>query len=108
MKLEKLDADRVETALTRLAESDDLEAEQSVAVEEAETNLKRIFSIEFLNANGSVAEREAKARTSHGYELECFTYAEVKTNHLKTRNMRKHEELVIEVWRTLEASRRKA
>jgi len=90
-----------------LAESDQEFAQEKAQVERSEILRKRIRARLFLVATGTVAERQAQAEIDPEAEQAdgdyCKTIASFET--LKARRQR--AELVIDVWRSLEASRRK-
>ena len=93
-------------ALTYLAETDGPVAKLIARVKALEYEAKSIRGLVFLDATGTMAEKEAKAVSSSPYRawIEDYenAYAECETIRAK----RKRAELSIDVWRSLNASRR--
>jgi hypothetical protein len=100
--------ERLEKAMIYLAESDATFAEAHMDMERAEYRAKAIRNQVFLHCEGTVAERSAIADTSGEYDKAMGTYFESLREYDYLKNKRKTEELVIDVYRTLEASRRRA
>lgn len=100
--------DKMESAMEYLAQTDHDYANEKAQVERSEILRKRIRARIFLTSTGTVAERQAQAEINEEAEQAdadyCKTIAAFET--LKARRQR--AELVIEVWRSLEASRRKS
>ena len=107
MSLDRLDEDRVETALIRLSESDITEPEMAELVDLANHQLEAAYAQAYLKATGSVEERKQKATLDADYGNAVLHWANVKAEHKKIRNQREHETEIILVWRSLEATRRK-
>jgi len=101
-----ISGDRLEKALTYLATTDVTAAQLKVEVSRKEYIAKKVRARMFLQASGNNEERKAQAETSaevEAAESERFA-AEAEFEKLKAKRLT--EELVIEVWRSLEASRR--
>ena len=100
--------DTVGAALRYLAKTDEAYAKAVAHKEAAESRWKVERELAFLAAEGTVAERTAQAMTSPGARraMDAYEAAIVELELLKAK--RKRAELVIEVWRSLEASRRRA
>ena len=99
--------DRLEKALRYLAETDEPIAEAKGEIQRLENLIKRVNYRLFLSASGSVEARKAEAgRSEETARLEEeLVSATVKYEGLKAK--RDTEATVIDVWRTLESSRRK-
>lgn len=98
--------DRLEKALRFLAESDEQFAESKVNMLRldyaADLARKRVF----LGETGNNEERKAKAEASDHVQAVIGTYLDSVGVFEKLRAKRTTEELIVEVFRTLEASRR--
>ena len=102
-----VEAENVEAAMFYLAETDGLYATAKTDVKRTEILRKRVRARVFLQSDGTVAQREAVAETHADTELadgEHFdAVAKFETLHAR----RERAALVIDLYRTLEASRRK-
>ena len=99
--------DRITKALTEIANMVDDIGRLLGRMRGLEHRLKICKSMGFLEADGTVAEREARALVSQEYR-DMVAEQEAVTTELETLRTRfKLEELVIEVWRTQQASSRK-
>jgi hypothetical protein len=98
--------DRLQKALTYLAETDEELAQLKANVERAEYLKKRVRSAMFLSASGPVEERKAKAEVSQEVENieHDYTRALVAYEHIAAK--RKTEALIVDVWRSINANRR--
>ena len=105
--LDRLDENRVETALTYLAGTDEEHAMLSGEVKRLEELLKTSKAKIFLQSEGGVAEREQKALASPEYEKSVQEWSDIWKSFKIIDNKRLHEIRIIDVWRTLESSRRK-
>lgn len=102
-----INQERMEKALRYLAETDAEEAalyERSLRFDERR---KQIFAVQKGYAKGSVAEREAAAYDSDEYRGATEAYFAALEEHRAMKNKRATESMVIEVWRSENASRRK-
>jgi hypothetical protein len=103
-----IDAQRMEAAMDFLAESDLPFAQEKMELEKAEILRKRIRARIFLAADGTVAERQAKAEVAPETETADDAYCMCVKAYESLKARRQRAELVLEIWRSLEASRRKA
>lgn len=103
-----IDEERVGKAMRYLAETDLTYAEAKGALESAEILRKRVRARVFLTAEGTVADRQARAECDHDAETADAAYVEAIKRFEELRARRQRAELLIDVWRSLEATRRKA
>ena len=98
---------RLEKALTYLAETDEPIAEAKGEIQRLENLIKRVNYRLFLSASGSVEARKAEAGKSEETARleEELVAAVVKYESLRAK--RETEATIIDVFRTLESSRRK-
>jgi len=106
MNLEQLNENRVEQALTKLANTDDDHAAWAGQVKYLEEGLKQAKSHSFLLAEGTVAEREAKAIASLKYDEALQAHIKAFIQFKELDNERNHEMRIIDIWRTLSSNRR--
>ena len=106
MNLEQLNENRVEQALTKLANTDDDHAAWAGQVKYLEEGLKQAKAHSFLLAEGTVAEREAKAIASLKYDEALQAHIKAFIQFKKIDNERNHEIRIIDIWRTLSSNRR--
>ena len=105
--MNEITQERMEMAMTYLAETDKDYALEKAELERSEIGRKRARATVFLTVDGTVAERQAKAEIhetvtqSDDRYIECVKIFET----LKAR--RERAEIVIDVWRSLNAARRK-
>jgi paraquat-inducible protein B len=99
--------DRVEKALVYLAETDERHAKAKALVKGMEQILKTTRSQAFLEATGTVAEREAMSYTAQTFKDATKRYENAVADFEIMENVRTRHQLVIDIWRTLEASRRR-
>jgi len=100
--------DRMEGAMEFLAESDESFAILKTDLLRAELLAKRVRARVFVTGEGSVEMRKAHAE-GHGDVIEADdTLIEATLNFERLKAQRSRAELVIDVWRTCEASRRKS
>ena len=102
-----LDEDRIGKALRYLAETDLNYAEAKAALESAEILRKRVRARVFLVEDGTVAERNAEAETHCDAEAADDQYVQAIKTFEELKARRQRAELLIDVWRSLEATRRK-
>ena len=103
-----INPERIERALHYLAETDLSYAEAKAALESAEILRKRVRARVFLTEDGTVAERQAEAETHHDTEAADDQYVQAIKAFEELKARRQRAELLIDVWRSLEATRRKA
>ena len=101
---------RMEQALTYLAETDDKAAYHKSHVARTEYKAKAIRQSIFLvnpEKLKTVAERQAYADNCDEYEDAMFGYFEALREYEHVRNKRSTEALVVEVWRSVNSARNK-
>lgn len=98
---------RLEKALIKLAQSDELIAQLHADVERAEYKAKAVKDAVFLRSEGSVAERNALAGTHPDYAAAMETYFNAMQSHEHLRNERSKEILICDIWRSLSSARTK-
>jgi hypothetical protein len=106
MNLDKLDENRIEMALMRLAETNELHAELEGQLDYLTEALKMAKAHSFLLAEGGVAEREQKAIASLKFEEALNEKTKAFVEFKKIHNERQHEQRIIDIWRTLSSNRR--
>lgn len=103
-----IDEKRLEKAMSFLAETDHEFADAKVHLERAEIVRKRARAQAFVMLEGTVAERQAQAEMDAGVVTADEAYIAAVGTFERLKNQRHRAELVVEVWRSLEASRRRA
>lgn len=98
--------ERLEKALTFLATTDERSADLKGQVARKEYGAKLARSKIYLVSEGSVEARKAKAEVSVEVEQAEDELAQAIVEHEKVKAKRATEELIVEVWRSVEASRR--
>ena len=106
MNLDKLDENRIELALTRLADTNELHAALGGQMDYLDFGIKQAEAHAFLLAEGTVAERTAVAKASQQVKDALDAWLQAKVQFKKIDNERQHEQRVIEIWRTLSSNRR--
>lgn len=101
--------DRLQQALTYLAQTDEPHAQAKALMKGLEKQEKTIKARVFIEkkGDGGVAEREAMAVTSGDYIEWQGRYEDSIMDYEVLNNKRLREQLVIEVWRSLNSSRNK-
>lgn len=99
---------RLEAALTYLAESDLSFSEALVNMDRCERKAKAVREAIFLREEGTIPAREAAAGTHTEYLEALGEYHEALGAWDYIKNKRHTEELIVDVWRSIEASRRRA
>jgi len=99
--------DRLEKAMRFLAETDEELAEAKGEVLRCEQLLKRIQYRLFKSADGSIELRKATAGVSEETARAEEELVSAIVQYEKLKAKRETESTVVEVWRTLESSRRK-
>jgi len=99
--------ERVEQALQYLAETDVREAEYKAEVESAKRAMDEIFKTIAAASDGTVLQKEAKAGNSEQYKEAKVRYIESIGNHGAVKNERHRNELIIDVWRSINSARNK-
>lgn len=93
-------------ALEYLSSTDVQYGQLMGAVKASEHQGKVAKSVAFLSATGTVAEKESKAYTSQEYMHWLESHQNIVADLEVIRAKRKRAELTIDVWRSLNASRR--
>lgn len=99
--------DRLQKALTYLAETDEPSAKARAYVKGLEQQRKTVKAFAFLSASGTMAEKEAKAYASPEYEEVTQAIENAVADAELYFNKRSTEMLIVEVWRSVNAGRRK-
>ena len=99
--------ERMEQAVNFLAETDHDYAMAKAELERSEIHRKRVRSRIFLSEEGAVAVRQAKAEVHADTVAMDDRYIQALAAFEDLRARRQRAEIVIDVFRTLEASRRK-
>jgi hypothetical protein len=107
MNLADLNESKVGEVLTYLSRTDEEFAVAKCNLESAQILQKRVRARLFLSADGSVAERNAEAEISDEAQAADDAYISAKLVFEKIKAHRERGELMIDVFRTLEASRRR-
>ena len=102
-----IDEDRVGKAMRYLAETDLTYAEAKAELESAEILRKRVRARVFLTEDGTVAERNAEAECYCDTEAADDRYVGAIKRFEEIKAKRQRAELLIDVWRSLEATRRR-
>jgi len=100
--------DRLQKALTYLAESDEPFAQARGLMEGISKQEKTVLGMVFLEKTGTNQDREYQARTSNEYEEWRVKYQGAVCDYELYRNKRITEAMIVEVWRSLGANRRQA
>jgi hypothetical protein len=98
--------EQVEGALRYLAETDRLFAEAKTVMRHAEILVERAKARAFLEAEGSVAERTAHSKIHPDVSAAEDTYIAERLKYEKLQAGRDRACVVIDVWRSVESSRR--
>lgn len=106
MRVEDINEQKVADVLTWLATTDGDYAEAKANLESAEILRKRIRARHFLTSEGTVTERQAEAEIADETQAadDAYISALGKFENLKAKRQR--GDLIIDVYRTLAASRR--
>jgi len=108
MKISELDENKVADVLTYLATTDDAYALAKAQLESTEILRKRVRARAFLsNEDGSVAERNAEAEVADDTQAADDAYIKALGDFEAIKAKRQRGELLIEVWRSLESTRRR-
>jgi hypothetical protein len=98
--------DRLEKALTYLAETDEQLAEARMVMERCEFRAKATKDALIKHGEGGLGERTAAAGFDPEYTAAMDAYFAALMEHDKIRNKRQTESIIVEVWRSLSANRR--
>ena len=99
--------DRLQKALTYLAETDEPCADLKANTERAEFKAEAIRDAIFLRTDGTVAERTAVAKASKEYADAKEAQFIVLAQYEAMRNKRTTEAIVVDTWRTIQANQRR-
>jgi len=105
--MSEITQDRMEQAMTYLAETDKDYALEKADLERSEIVRKRTRARIFLTETGTVAERQAKAEIHSDVETADDRYVKSIEIFEVLKARRERAEIVIDVWRSLNAARRK-
>ena len=100
--------EKLESALLYLSLTDDKYAHAKAGLERSEILRKRVRARIFLGASGTVAERQAIAEGSAESAEAADAYLEALGAAESLKARRQRAEIVIDVWRSLNASKRKS
>lgn len=99
--------ERVEKALQYLAETDAEEAEYKAEVEAAKRFMDETFKTIAAASDGTVLQKEAAAGNDQIYKDAKTRYILAIAKHGAVKNERHRNELVIDVWRSINSARNK-
>lgn len=99
--------DRMESAMQFLAETDQDYAIEKADLTRSEIARKRARAKVFLTVEGSVADRQAKAEIDAGVIEADDRYIKTIEEYEKLKARRERAQIVIDVWRSINANRRK-
>lgn len=102
----RLSDDRLQRALTYLAETDEPCAALKADAARTEWKAKAIRDAIYLRSDGAAATRQATAGASDAYATAMQAHFEALAKFEAMKNKRATETLVVEVWRSLNANRR--
>jgi hypothetical protein len=97
----------VQKALSYFALTDEKCAKAKALMSGLENQLKTVKAVGYMQSEGTVAERESQAYTSQAYKDHVQKLEDATYDFELMRNKRLTEELIIEVWRSVNANRRK-
>lgn len=99
--------DRLQKALTYLAETDEPAAKAKALLVGLDETTKTVRAQVFLKSSGTNGEREACAYDSKDYREHVKKVENATMDYELYRNKRLTESLIVEVWRTVSANQRK-
>jgi len=105
--MNSLSDEKAEAALEYLVSTDETAAEAKAAVARAEYKLKRMEATVYAITTGTVGERKAAIDTNEWVLAAQDEHIEAITAFNTIANKRTTQALVIEVWRSVQANRRK-
>ena len=103
-----ISTDRLQKAMTFLAETDEPCANLKADVARKEYLTKLAEAKAFHLTEGSVEARKAEAKASLGVQEAYDVYFKMIAEYERLKAKRETETLVVEVWRSLNANRRQA
>ena len=98
---------RIEESLTLLAETDSEFGTLRGRCDGLDYRSKIEEAKGYLDAEGTQEQRKSLARTASGFVKMVEEYEETRIAYLTLQARRKREELIVEVWRTQQASSRR-
>ena len=101
-----INEERLTKALRYLAETDEPCATAKADMERAKFRAEAVRDAVFTRLDGSVADRAAQAKGSGEYAEAMNAYFTLLAEFEAMRNKRSTESIVVDVWRSLNASRR--
>lgn len=99
--------ERAEQAFEYLSDTTERIGDAKGALERAEILRKRARKAVFLSSTGTVAERDALAENSESAQKADDEYISALVAYEKVKAKREIEAIALDVWRTLQASKRK-
>ncbi len=99
--------DRLQKSLTYLATTDEEAAQARAYMDGMNEQKKTVFSVELLKASGSVEVKKAEAYSSSSYMQHAKLVQQAIYDYEVLRNKRLTEALIVEVWRSCNANRRR-
>ena len=100
-----ISTERMEQALTFMAETDQTCAQLRADMERAEFKARATKDALFMRLTGTVAERTAQAGASDEYGEAMNRYFDYLAAWEHVKNKRQTEAIVVEAWRSLNSSR---
>lgn len=102
-----ISTERLQQALTYLAETDEQEAKLKALVEKNKRKMDAMFTTIAAHTKGTVLEREAAAYGHADYISARDAYLLALSEHGAVKNKRATECIIVDVWRSLNAARNK-
>lgn len=102
-----IDQERMEAAMNFLAETDESYAQAKTNLLRSEILCKRIRARVYTFVEGNVEARKAQAETNQEVVTADDEYIKATLDFETLKARRSRAEILMDVWRTLEASRRK-
>jgi len=99
--------ERVSQALKYLVETDESCAMAKALMKGLDSQIKTIEAIEFMKNTGALGQREKMARASQAYRDHLAKLQDAVFDYETLNNKRNTEGMVIKVFRSLNANRRK-
>ena len=100
------DAERVGKAINYLADTDEKYGRLCAAVSAMEHRIKTLKAIEYLKTSGTVGERQSIVDSSQPFKIWTEEMENITADREIMRARRKTAELLIDVWRSVNANRR--
>ena len=98
--------ERMEKALSYLAETDETCAQLRADMERREFKARAVRDALFMRLTGTVAERTAQAGASEEYKEAMNRYFDFISAYEHVRNKRQTESIVCECWRSVNSNRK--